>query len=153
MEDWALQTRTSCSSRSGALPLAKGPIKLEVPLPRQAATLQPSLCARHGRRAAQTSPRRRCHSPGCRRAGEGWGGLGRLQGAVLMFGYGFTDLRTWPPPSPSGALGQPGCFTPAQRFTAAKSREGLCNGCETAVKRLRNLVRIPWETERKWCET
>ena len=27
------------------------------------------------------------------RAREGWGGLGRLQGAVLMFGYGFTDLR------------------------------------------------------------
>ena len=27
------------------------------------------------------------------RAGEGWGGLGRLQGAVLMFIYGLTDLR------------------------------------------------------------
>ena len=35
------------------------------------------------------------------RAGVGWGGLGRLQGAVLMFGYGFTDLRISPPPSPS----------------------------------------------------
>ena len=65
--DAVVITRTSCNSRSGALPLAKGPIKLEVPQRRQAATLQPSLCGRHGTSssnvASPTVPLTRMLSP------------------------------------------------------------------------------------------